>query len=230
MVKLVLFDIDGTLVHTGPRRHAGFSPRPLPPSSKPTTAWKKMKFARSAPMSASSANFSNTMTFPPRRKIFNASLKIAFSGSTRFSRRSKTENLSRRPGTAARPARVAETADASACSPAISVSARKSSYAILDCGNNSSSGGFADDHEETRFDRRRCARAQPSRVLGRKLRGEEMVVIGDTPFDVRCGKAIGAKVLAVATGGAKVDELKKCGPDWAVENLTQISAREICSM
>ena len=56
-----------------------------------------------------------------------------------------------------------------------------------------------------------------------------MVVVGDTPFDIRCGKAIGAKVLAVATGGAKLDELKKCQPDWAVENLTQISAKEICS-
>jgi phosphoglycolate phosphatase-like HAD superfamily hydrolase len=56
-----------------------------------------------------------------------------------------------------------------------------------------------------------------------------MVVVGDTPFDIRCGKAIGAKVLAVATGGAKLEELKKHKPDWAVPDLTHISAREICS-
>ena len=52
-------------------------------------------------------------------------------------------------------------------------------------------------------------------------------MVGDTPFDIRCGKFIGAKVLAVATGGAKLDELKKHKPDWAVADLTRVSAREI---
>jgi phosphoglycolate phosphatase len=64
-------------------------------------------------------------------------------------------------------------------------------------------------------------------VLGKNLHAEEIVVIGDTPFDVRCGKFIGAKVLAVATGGATLDELKKCGADWTVEDLTRIGAEEI---
>ena len=66
------------------------------------------------------------------------------------------------------------------------------------------------------------------RVMGRDLQPQEIVVIGDTPFDVRCGKFIGAKTLAVATGGAKLDELKPLKPDWAVADLTHITAREIC--
>ena len=90
-------------------------------------------------------------------------------------------------------------------------------------------GGFADDHEERDLIAA-AAHDRSHRVLGRRLRGEEMVVVGDTPFDIRCGKAIGAKVLAVATGGAKLEELKKHKPDWAVENLTHISAREICGI
>jgi phosphoglycolate phosphatase-like HAD superfamily hydrolase len=87
-------------------------------------------------------------------------------------------------------------------------------------------GGFADDHE----DRDHIAAAafeRGKRVLGKNLRAEEIVVIGDTPFDVRCGKFIGAKVLAVATGGAPLDELKKCGADWTVEDLTRVRAEEI---
>jgi phosphoglycolate phosphatase-like HAD superfamily hydrolase len=90
-------------------------------------------------------------------------------------------------------------------------------------------GGFADDHE----DRNHIAVAaleRGRRVLGGNLQPQEIVVIGDTPFDVRCGKFIGAKVLAVATGGATLDELKKCRPDWTVEDLTHVSAREICSL
>jgi phosphoglycolate phosphatase len=87
-------------------------------------------------------------------------------------------------------------------------------------------GGFADDHEErdhiavAAFERGR-------RILGKNLQPQEIVVIGDTPFDIRCGKFIGAKVLAVATGGATLEELKKHKPDWAVADLTRVSAREI---
>jgi hypothetical protein len=32
----------------------------------------------------------------------------------------------------------------------------------------------------------------------------------------------------VATGGAKLDDLKKQSPDWAVEDLTRVTAREVC--
>jgi phosphoglycolate phosphatase len=87
-------------------------------------------------------------------------------------------------------------------------------------------GGFADDHEE-RDHIAAAALARGRRVLGKNLQPQEVVVIGDTPFDVRCGKFIGAKTLAVATGGAKLDDFKSLKPDWAVVDLTHISAEEI---
>jgi phosphoglycolate phosphatase-like HAD superfamily hydrolase len=46
----------------------------------------------------------------------------------------------------------------------------------------------------------RHARALAAQHAGRRLVGEQMVVIGDTPHDIACGKAIGARTLAVATG------------------------------
>ena len=50
--------------------------------------------------------------------------------------------------------------------------------------------------------------------------GERMVVIGDTPHDVSCGKAIGARTVAVATGpGYGLDELLACDPWLALERL-----------
>jgi len=88
-------------------------------------------------------------------------------------------------------------------------------------------GGFADDHE----DRDQIAHAaikRGSRVLSRELRGEQVLVIGDTPLDIRCGRAIGAKVLAVATGGATLEELKHHKPDWAVPDLNRVQVREVC--
>ena len=79
-------------------------------------------------------------------------------------------------------------------------------------------GGFADDHEE-RDHIAAIAKERGEDVLKMKLRGEEVLVIGDTPLDIRCARAIGAKVLAVATGGSKIEELREHKPDWAVEDL-----------
>jgi phosphoglycolate phosphatase-like HAD superfamily hydrolase len=88
-------------------------------------------------------------------------------------------------------------------------------------------GGFADDHED-RDHIAAAALARARRVMGADLKPDEIVVIGDTPFDVRCGKFIGAKVLAVATGGSKLEELKPLKADWTVADLTRITARELC--
>ena len=86
-------------------------------------------------------------------------------------------------------------------------------------------GAFADDHE----DRDRIAaiaRRRGSRILGKELSGGEVLVIGDTPLDVRCARAIGARCLAVATGGHPLAQLGLHQPDWAVRDLGAITADE----
>ena len=87
-------------------------------------------------------------------------------------------------------------------------------------------GAFADDHED-RDQIAAIARNRGSRILKRELRGEEVLVIGDTPLDIRCARAIGAKMLAVATGGHALSELKLHKPDFAVPDLASISAYQV---
>jgi phosphoglycolate phosphatase len=87
-------------------------------------------------------------------------------------------------------------------------------------------GGFANDHED-RDQIAAVARERGSRILGEDLRGDQVVVIGDTPLDIRCARAIGAKALAVATGGATLEELNTRQPDWAIPDLRAITAREV---
>jgi phosphoglycolate phosphatase len=87
-------------------------------------------------------------------------------------------------------------------------------------------GAFADDAEDRDLIAA-AARARGRRILGKNLRDNEILVIGDTPFDIRCGRAINAKVLAVATGGATLEELKQHKPDWAVADLTKITVAEV---
>ncbi len=60
-------------------------------------------------------------------------------------------------------------------------------------------------------------RAEP--FFGRPPAGGEVVIIGDTPADVACGAAIGARAVAVATGSYTVAELAACGPHAVFEDL-----------
>ncbi len=87
-------------------------------------------------------------------------------------------------------------------------------------------GGFADDHEE-RDHIAAIAKERGEELLQTKLRGEEVLVIGDTPLDIKCARAIGAKVLAVATGGCKLEELQTHKPDWAVEDLSAFKLEQL---
>ncbi len=90
-------------------------------------------------------------------------------------------------------------------------------------------GAFADDHEE-RDQIATIARERGSRILQEELDGEQVLVIGDTPLDIRCARAIGAKVLAVATGSHHLEELERHQPEWAVPDLNAIiPARVVAS-
>lgn len=88
-------------------------------------------------------------------------------------------------------------------------------------------GGFADDHED-RNHIARAARERGSRLLNRPLKGDEIVVIGDTPRDVECARAIQARSLAVATGKFTVQELLPEQATWTVGTLRELSATELC--
>jgi len=89
-------------------------------------------------------------------------------------------------------------------------------------------GAFGDDHEE-----RNCiagiARDRGAQLLGDKLQGDEILVIGDTPLDVECGKSIDARVLAVATGNFPRKDLAAHKPTWVVDTLEEIEVEELCA-
>jgi phosphoglycolate phosphatase len=80
-------------------------------------------------------------------------------------------------------------------------------------------GAFADDHR----DRNRLgpfARARASEKHGREFSASEIDVIGDTPRDIACGKALGARTVAVATGTWNRDQLAEYHPDFLIDNLS----------
>ena len=84
-------------------------------------------------------------------------------------------------------------------------------------------GAFGSDGEH-RHDLPAIARDRASAHIGRPVRGDACVIIGDTPSDVACGRGIGARAIAVATGHYDVASLEACNPHAVFPDLTDTVA------
>lgn len=89
-------------------------------------------------------------------------------------------------------------------------------------------GAFSDDHEDRNV-LARIALDRGREWTDRRLAGEEVLVIGDTPLDIACAQAIGAPCLAVATGGTSETELRAGGARWVVPSLAEVDPAVVCS-
>jgi phosphoglycolate phosphatase-like HAD superfamily hydrolase len=80
-------------------------------------------------------------------------------------------------------------------------------------------GGFGDHHLD-RNDVAQEALDNLRRHYNNSIRLDRVWVIGDTPLDVRCARAIGARVAAVATGWHSLEELAAAQPDLLLRDLS----------
>jgi phosphoglycolate phosphatase len=82
-------------------------------------------------------------------------------------------------------------------------------------------GAYGSDHADRRLlPAIACERAQAR--LGHAFPFERVVIVGDTPLDVDCARACGARAVAVATGFYPYDELVGCGPDLIFQDLGDV--------
>ena len=82
-------------------------------------------------------------------------------------------------------------------------------------------GAFGCDHA----DRNRLPAIAAARALdycGKAFPGHEIVIIGDSVHDITCGLDIGALSVAVATGYTSYQDLKSANPDVLLRDLTDI--------
>ncbi len=79
-------------------------------------------------------------------------------------------------------------------------------------------GAFADDAWH-RNDLPAIAVERARKLTGKTFTSEQVVIIGDTEHDIRCSRAIGAKCIAVATGNYPAESLLKHKPDALFEHL-----------
>ncbi len=74
-------------------------------------------------------------------------------------------------------------------------------------------GHHLDRHDIAKFALKSVSERYPHVTM------EDIFVIGDTPNDINCGKSIGAKTIAVATGNYSYQQLAEYSPWWVVEKL-----------
>ncbi len=80
-------------------------------------------------------------------------------------------------------------------------------------------GAFSDDHH----DRNELVPIARSRAETYDIpieAIERVIVIGDTPHDIECARVAGATSIAVATGGFSMDQLRACGADAVLPDLS----------
>jgi phosphoglycolate phosphatase len=78
-------------------------------------------------------------------------------------------------------------------------------------------------------DRRRLvpiAIQKATQRYGHRFRPEEVWIVGDTPLDLECARAGGARCLLVATGRYSLEELSDRGADAALPDLRDVDAVE----
>ena len=84
-------------------------------------------------------------------------------------------------------------------------------------------GAFGSDHAD-RPALPAIARARAEVLLGHRVAGGDVVVIGDTPADMGCGRGIGARAIGVATGRYSAADLRACDPAAVFTDLSDTPA------
>jgi phosphoglycolate phosphatase len=82
-------------------------------------------------------------------------------------------------------------------------------------------GAFADDHHD-RNELGPFARARAREKHGQEFSAAQIDVIGDTPRDIACGKAIDARTVAIATGTWSREQLARHSPHFLFDDLSNV--------
>jgi phosphoglycolate phosphatase-like HAD superfamily hydrolase len=217
VTALVLFDIDGTLLLSG-----GAGVRAM------TIAFEQVFGVADAFAGIPVAGY--TDTFLVSRALARANLPDTTEAHTSF----RTAYLELLPAEILKPGTgrkglmpgVRELLDELSADPMMHSALLTGNYraaaqmklAHFGVGEYFSWGAFGDDSPHRAELAQVALRRAEERTVPRLAR-DNAVVIGDTPHDVACARAIGARVIAVATGSSSIDELRASGADTVMATL-----------
>ncbi len=93
----------------------------------------------------------------------------------------------------------------------------------LDLNRYFSFGAYGSDSED-RYALPPVAVARATERTGVRFAGKDVVIVGDSVHDVLCGRSVGVKAVAVATGPTRRGRLEEAGPDAILEDFSDTDA------
>lgn len=84
-------------------------------------------------------------------------------------------------------------------------------------------GAYGSDHED-RYQLPSVAVRRALDHTGRRFAGKTVVIVGDSIHDVRCGRSLGVRAVAVATGSTPREVLAAESPDALLDDFSDIEA------
>ncbi|MGQ0539362.1 MAG: HAD family hydrolase [Gemmatimonadaceae bacterium] len=82
---------------------------------------------------------------------------------------------------------------------------------------------FGSDHED-RHALPAIALERARRALGTHIQGTAIIIVGDTPADMACGRSVGARAIGVATGHYSTGDLSQHAPHAVFADLCDTEA------
>lgn len=219
--RLVLFDIDGTLIHSGRAGLRGMNAA-FERLHGRADALRDVPFAGRTDFAIVTQAFRNMGVEPSAEAVMTLR--------DTYFRHLREELLKPMPGTGALPG-VAALLDAIETRPDVALGLLTGNFAggaEIKLGHYGlwqrfGFGAFGDEHADRR-DLVPVALEAAERATGVRVPCESVIVIGDTPLDVDCAHAHGALSIAVATGPFSRDQLAESRPRLLLDTLEDVDA------
>ena len=221
-MKLVLWDIDGTLVHTAGHGRDAFAEAFSAVFGRETSldevdmAGHTDHMIAMAVLESGGVRYGETHMERMFEELASAlearSGRIAEEGHAMPGVREALEAIARRPGVT----------QSLLTGNIESNAALKLAAFGLDSLLDLEIGGYGSDPHEARSDLVAVTREKAQRLRGVHVEAHETVLIGDTPLDVKAAHEAGAHAVAVATGPYTVGELREAGADAVLEDVTDL--------
>ena len=222
-MRLVLWDIDGTLVHTaGHGRHAfGEAFAAVFGREIDVTALEmagRTDHSISRALLEANAAGEDDSHLPRMLEELNVALerrreRIAAEGWAEAGAREALEALAERP----------DVVQSLLTGNIEQNAALKLSAFGLDRHLDLEIGGYG-SHHGVRAELVGIAREKAARLRGMEVDPSDTVLVGDTPLDVEAARGAGARAVAVATGPYGVEELERAEPDTVLPDLRDTAA------
>jgi len=217
MIRLVLFDIDGTLILTGGAGMKAFAEAFAEEFDFPN-ATEAMDFSGRTDRGLACEIF-RANHIPPTESNFQ---RFTEAYSQRLAKHLPVDNTQPLPGVV----ELLDAIEAMSAPPTLGLltgnlplgaELKLTHYHLW---HRFEFGAFGDTTE----DRNEIAQSAFENAQGQfpNLRPTEILIIGDTPADIHCAQSINARVLAVATGGYTEAQLAEHQPTYLAPELTNV--------